>query len=105
LKLPIISCETILKSLVTKTPGVWSVPGLCDPVRISLSFDISRRRDVIQKLEELIIEAEYLFEGGMVLIPSPIDSLENVREHFHSLIPPPFEQPDGITCPQESAQP
>ena len=58
----------------------WGTSGICDPVRISLNFNFNTFSEAKSLLDELRIEPELLFDGGLILIPSPSQDLTSIDE-------------------------
>lgn len=72
--------------------GVWAVCGACDPVRIALLFPEGERRRALSLLDDCRIEAEYVSDRQIVLLPAPGMDLACV-EALIKVLPACREQP------------
>ena len=67
--------------------GVWASVGAVDPLRISLLFAQSTRKEADVLLAELFIEPEMTTDRHIILLPSPQSDLHPVEELIEGLKP------------------
>ena len=85
--------EVAVLRCLAEQKGIWATIGDCDPLRIALLFAEGKRETTLQLLADCSIEAEYLSDRHIVLLPSLQTNLGFIRQLIDKLQPldePPY---------------